>query len=409
MVQIVPILNQISGTLSALSTQIISTVGDDRPFNEMWNWQQPGITRYDLTDRIAKTIENIQRVENEESEDSLIIDRLNKIPDTIQYFQSNSLLNLPGSNAYFVCSAFTSMLDAIDALVLEFCPAGPDWQEIQDKNLLPAQLKKRLDHTTRGIANVEKQFGSVEDKIQVISDAYQAASDLPASLAGLEDAKVEYEKSEKNIKRIAEKSEKSFQDIEIYKEKIQFHLASSHEVAGQIEEVYSAATRQGLGKAFQDRSNELKISTYVLMGLLFVTLAAASLISHSRISYIETLLSNPSLGMQVLWANIILTAISVAAPIWFAWLLTRQIGQRFRLAEDYGFKASVAKAYEGYRREAMESGDEALQNRLLQIALDRIEEAPLSHIEQDEAASPLHEFLKSRLTKPSKKPEQPNQ
>lgn len=189
--------------------------------------------------------------------------------------------------------------------------------------------------------------------------------------------------------------------IDGYKDKIELNLTKSHEIIKQIDEVYSAATRQGLGKAFQERSNELKLSTYILMGLLFCTLALGAKISHDRISYIETLLSNPSLNIQILWANVTLTAMSVAAPIWFAWLLTRQIGQRFRLAEDYGFKASVAKAYEGYRREALESGDKALQNRLLEIALDRVEEAPLSQIKVEEAGSPLHEFLRSRFNKPA--------
>jgi hypothetical protein len=38
--------------------------------------------------------------------------------------------------------------------------------------------------------------------------------------------------------------------------------------------------------------------------------------------------------------------LSVGAPLWFAWLATKQIGQRFRLTEDYALKATVAKAYE---------------------------------------------------------------
>jgi hypothetical protein len=32
--------------------------------------------------------------------------------------------------------------------------------------------------------------------------------------------------------------------------------------------------------------------------------------------------------------------------------LTRQVGQLFKLAEDYAFKASISRAYEGYRKEA---------------------------------------------------------
>lgn len=77
-----------------------------------------------------------------------------------------------------------------------------------------------------------------------------------------------------------------------------------------------------------------------------------------------------------IWLHIILSIVSVGAPLWFAWLATKQIGQRFRLAKDYSYKASVAKAYEGYRREAARI-DEDFENRLFDSALTRLEEAPL--------------------------------
>lgn len=63
------------------------------------------------------------------------------------------------------------------------------------------------------------------------------------------------------------------------------------------------------------------------------------------------------------WTQALLAFVGVAGPIWLAWLATKQIGQRSRLAEDYAFKASVAKAYEGYRKEAARL-DEKLEARL---------------------------------------------
>ena len=80
--------------------------------------------------------------------------------------------------------------------------------------------------------------------------------------------------------------------------------------------------------------------------------------------------------------------------MWFAWMATKQIGQRFRLAEDYAFKASVAKAYEGYRKEAARI-DEAFEARLFSSALTRLEEAPLRLMEQTTHGSPWHELVTS--------------
>ncbi len=90
--------------------------------------------------------------------------------------------------------------------------------------------------------------------------------------------------------------------------------------------------------------------------------------------------------------NVILSILSIGAPVWFAWLSTKQIGQNFRLAEDYAFKASVAKAYEGYRREAA-SLDPLFEQRLFGSALTRLEEAPIRLVEARSFSSPLHEFI----------------
>ena len=81
------------------------------------------------------------------------------------------------------------------------------------------------------------------------------------------------------------------------------------------------------------------------------------------------------------------------APLWFAWLASKQIGQRFKLAEDYAFKASVAKAYEGYKTEAARL-DKDFEARLFSSALTRLEEAPLRFMNNTEHSSPVHEMIK---------------
>lgn len=397
-----PVLNEISGALSSLSSQIQSQFPDFPSFAEHWNWQQPGITKYDLIDRITRTIELVNSIENSDIDD-LFFQRLSKFPATINYISSNSLPQMPGGNSYFGYLSITSMLDAIDALIKQLSPPAPDWQEIQDKNLFPAQLKKRLDTASRGITNVEKQAAGLEAKILIINEAHQAANALPANLAGLDDARTKFEEDGRLILKTKNDIDKSHKDIEKYKDKIEKLLFRSQELTGSIDAVHSAATRQGLGKSFQERADSLKFSTYVLMGILAVSLGIAGKISHDRIAFVESLLSSPNLSLQTLWANVALTAIGVAAPIWFAWLLTRQISQRFRLAEDYGFKASVAKAYEGYRRETQEVGDPELQKRLLSIALDRVQEPPLKHIERDESSSPIHDLLSKFTQRGSQK------
>jgi len=103
------------------------------------------------------------------------------------------------------------------------------------------------------------------------------------------------------------------------------------------------------------------------------------------------------LGPKVV-VNILLSVLSVGASVWFAWLSTKQIGQRFRLSEDYGFKASIATAYEGYRREAARI-DKDLEIELLRSALAHLDELPLRLVEEESHGSPWHELASSDVVK----------
>ncbi|HEX8047025.1 hypothetical protein, partial [Rhizobium sp.] len=160
------------------------------------------------------------------------------------------------------------------------------------------------------------------------------------------------------------------------------------------EDAYSAATTKGLGEAFQQRANGLSISMWAwVFGLMFA-LAVGAFVGGQRVEALQALISqNASYG--VIWLDLMLAFISVAAPVWFAWLATKQIGHRFRLSEDYAFKASVAKAYEGYRREAARL-DPAFATRLFRSALDRIEEPPIRFVENETFGSPWHEVIRMR-------------
>lgn len=81
-----------------------------------------------------------------------------------------------------------------------------------------------------------------------------------------------------------------------------------------------------------------------------------------------------------------------------AWLATRQISQRFRLAEDYSFKASLATAYEGYRREAARI-DEQFEKDLFGSALRHLDQEPLRFMADADHSSPYAELLSSPVLK----------
>lgn len=123
-------------------------------------------------------------------------------------------------------------------------------------------------------------------------------------------------------------------------------------VLARCETAYSAATSVGLAAAFSERSNTLSKSMWFWVVGLAVALGAGSFFGSAQLHSLAELFKVPDVSTSVIALNLLLSVLSVGAPVWFAWLSTKQIGQRFRLAEDYAFKASISRAYEAFRREA---------------------------------------------------------
>ncbi|WP_274426874.1 hypothetical protein [Chelativorans sp. YIM 93263] len=131
---------------------------------------------------------------------------------------------------------------------------------------------------------------------------------------------------------------------------------------------------------------------------LVTALIAGSYFGSEQLSALSELFRNPNASTSIIVLNLVLSILSVGAPVWFAWLATKQIGQRFRLAEDYAFKASISRAYEGFRREAARF-DKDMETKLLTSALSRLDELPLRLVETDTHGSPWHELASSDVVK----------
>ena len=173
-------------------------------------------------------------------------------------------------------------------------------------------------------------------------------------------------------------------------------------VLERCETAYSAATSVGLAAAFGERSNELSKSMWFWVAGLVSALAAGSYFGSGQLHALSELFKIPNASTSVIVLNLMLSVLSVGAPVWFAWLATKQIGQRFRLAEDYAFKASISRAYEGFRREAARF-DKDMEAKLLTSALTRFDELPLRLVETDSHGSPWHELASSDVMKQAMK------
>ncbi len=383
------VLNEISGALDAMATQAISMIGDDRSFMEMWGWNMPAMNRHEFADLIRSPRELIQNIDTTNISDA-DFQRLQAIPQRIQYVRDQCLPNLPGGNAQNVYVVVESLVHSLRAILERYAEAPLNLQAIEDKKLLPAQQLRTLRRYDAGIQRLGVESEELASKVSAINAAHEVAEALPADLQTLEDARRRYEAAKNELESIAKRAQASEASVD----QIKTNLAAADEEARRVVEranaAYSAATTVGLGKAFAERAASLSRSTVFLGVVLVIALAVGATITYFRVQRVQALIAQPNIAFDILWLNVMLTALSVSAPVWLAWLVTRQIGQRFRLAEDYSYKATVARAYEGYRSEAAVI-DEELVKKLFAIALDRVGEPPLRLVEKDSPGSPAHE------------------
>lgn len=261
---------------------------------------------------------------------------------------------------------------------------------------MPRALLRRLRSVDTQISTVEARAGNLHEKVAIILDAHAAAESLPMDLASLAEARAAVEKTQLDavaasakVNDIASATADSFS-------RIQESEQEAKQLVQNCEDAYSAATTKGLGEVFARRAAGLTRSMWVWVFGLFVALVIGAYLGAARVEMLKALLMSNPLRSSIIWTNVVFALFSIGAPVWFAWVSTKQIGQRFRLSEDYAFKASVAQAYEGYRREAARI-DPQFASRLFDLALSRLEEAPLRFVESESHGSPLNELLTRRL------------
>ena len=137
---------------------------------------------------------------------------------------------------------------------------------------------------------------------------------------------------------------------------------------------------------------------WVWVAGLIASLVAGGYFGSGQLQKLLELMTQKDISNLSMSINFIMAILSIGAPVWFSWLATKQIGQRFKLSEDYAFKASVSRAYEGFRRETARF-DKEMEAKLLNSALTRLDELPLRLVETENHGSPWHELASSNIVK----------
>lgn len=375
--------------LEALSAAVLAATVEDRTMLDIWGWNYPSVTRQDLA-LIPKQLAQRLRAAAPDTVDKDLEARLSALPVQIASIQSQTVPHLYDGNGLAASAVYLDGLTTMEKILEPLL----GWPEI-DSNTLPPKMAKRLRTINAQLDELTPDKDELQNQIALINAATEAADSLPVDLQELDIARKRVEKAAASSEALFAKLVGQEKTVTTAVGAISDHQKEAAALVSSCEEAYRITTTKGLSAAFQQRATSLGRSVWSWVLLLFGALATGSFLGYHRIGIITEALSrtNPNLG--VLWLQFALSVLSVGAPFWFAWLATKQIGQRFRLAEDYAFKASVAKAYEGYRREAARI-DPDLEKRLFASALDRLDEAPLRLVEHKTHGGPWSEFLDSK-------------
>lgn len=379
--------------LEGVSQAVADTFGSDEPLSTVHaNWSFPGLTGTELmglalsiVDLINDRGADVGDLVNEEGVSSYI--------KRLKFLRSHTIPNMWG-NASQGVSAYVFTLDGLRRLLERALPSTAQ----QDLANALRTATRQMRAMEARISDLTERSNDLEGMVARIEKAHNAADQLPTDLQALKEARREVDKllrgSETDRAHILAARENSDEMIAAFTS----YSEEAKAVLSKCDTAYASATSQGLAGAFADRSHKLDISMWVWVAGLVLSLVVGGIFGSIQLGKLGDTLASGNSSQVALGFHLVLSLISIGAPVWFAWLSTKQIGQRFRISEDYAFKASISKAYEGYRREAARI-DADLEAQLLSSALARLDEQPLRLVATASYGSPWHELVSSDLVR----------
>lgn len=354
------------------------------------SWEYPPLGKESLAQKLGQLIDYIKSHQFQENKD--LSRALNDYKEAFSVWSGTPLDHLYNSNySKSVIYNFLILLtDVRDSL--ECYDQGLLTKELQARTV---NAKRRIGALESRLALSEKSIDDVEKAAQRIVEADKAAVQLPETLSSLKNAEADVSL----IKTRAEEAQKTILTAEASaKEKESFFDETEEQIKALLEkskDVLAAATSSGLAGAFYDRKKELQTIGWIWTGGLIVALVGAIFAIWWRADQLFALLDRANdIGSFTLVANFVISIGFIGAPVWLAWLATKQVGYYFRLSEDYAFKASVSASYEGFMEEAR-GHDAEFERKVLESTLERYDEPPLRFVDSRVHGSPYQELFDS--------------
>lgn len=400
-------------SLETLQATIIAATFNQNTFDQQHGWNQVYLSKKDIENFIQNLINMLHNYSSE------------TVPDGFSIVVNDHISNINRLNSaaknYFTNNA-NHLIYFVPSILMTLCTVEPEiycelfsFENIESEKLYPKNLTRTLRATKSRIERLNIESQDIQEKIKIINDAHEAAESLPTDLEDLRDAKQElsnllkmakkeFEQTKKEISKIKEDSAILKSEIKVNNDECNVTIneinnlkTSADALVAQCDDALQITTTQGLAAGFDQKANQLKLSIWVWIVGLLVALISAYLIGSERVDALTEVLNKDITSGQAI-LHTIMAIISIGGPLWLAWISTQQINQRFKLSEDYAYKATVAKSFTGFKKFAGKF-DEETEKRLFNSTLDRFDEMPLRLLSTRDYSSPWHEFTDSEIFK----------
>lgn len=390
-----PTLKLVNDELAQLAVSL-KAIGSNEPLSVAHGaWNIPGTTR----DELLQTVDRLLFLIVDRGADQLASGEalLADYPRRLAFLRAHTVPQLWSGNAAQAVPAFTITIQGLGDALEKALP--------EDQNLAASIALERASAKTAAtrlraleaqITELEPRAKTLNEMVDRIEKANTAADQLPVDLESLREAQKTIQTILNTVKADQSKIGILASDATSDKATLAAKVKEAEDIVARCSAAYAASTSHGLAAAFTERSSALATSMWVWVGGLVVALGLGSWIGSTQLRGFSEIIKQPDSNSTVAVINLVLGLLSVGATVWFGWLATKQIGQRFRLTEDYAFKAAVSRAYEGYRREAANI-DPTFVSKLFASALNRLDEQPLRLVETATHGSPWHELASSDL------------
>ncbi|MCG9575545.1 hypothetical protein L1D14_04760 [Vibrio tubiashii] len=394
------IYDQLQAIIDIVESKSLS--GDN--FQQQHGWNQVSVNKEDIryiAEHFQKDLQDydIKPEDLKSGYEGYLSEQATKLQSLASNLEGNFI-----DDASYLIYVVPNTLIAIQTIYLDIQKTFFTWEKVQDNRLIPKNLTRRLRGTSSRLDAMESAAGDLESKIELINQAHAAAESLPTDLEELKETQVQINKILKQAKSVLSEvqlteitAQASLDKVTNCQSACEESTKKTQEYVEKCDEALQITTTQGLAAGFDQKAEQLNKSMKLWILGLLLALGTGAWLGFIRVESLSMALQKElTTGQAVL--HTVMSIFSIGGPLWLAWISTQQITQRFKLAEDYAYKATIAKSYTGFSKHAGKFDDETAE-RLFNSTLDRFDEMPLRLVAEKDYNSPWHEFIDSESFK----------